>query len=107
MPSKNIKNGTKVKVAGKEGTVMECADKVKVKFDDGNFGFFEPGVVEPVVYETRLKQGTIEPMATQEDPLAQPVKKEIGDYVCPRCGSGFNTREELYTHIETKHDVKR
>ena len=71
-----LMNGQKVVVAGKQGIIMDVAEKVKVKFEDGNFGFFEESAVTPFVEDTRLKfaQGEMlmHSTAAGEDPQAQP-----------------------------------
>ena len=76
MPNKNLKNGAIVSIGGKSGIIMECADKYKVKFDDGSFGFFDEGQIASNSDGSTLKGArTIEPQATGEDPLAQKTFK--------------------------------
>lgn len=76
MPYENIREGQRVTARGKVGTIMEVANQVKVKFDDGSFSFFDKGDVTPVVDDTRLKQAPEailqHPEAAQADPLSQP-----------------------------------
>lgn len=71
MPDK-VLNGQKVKAGGKVGIVMDNADKIKVKFEDGSVGFFEN--VNPIEDDgSTLKM--MEKEATGEDPLAQKGKE--------------------------------
>lgn len=63
--------GMRVVVAGKSGQIIDIADKVKVKFDDGVFGFFDRSVVSPFVEDTRLKNVSfMHDHASGVDPLA-------------------------------------
>lgn len=73
MPYENLKNGQRVKAGGKPGFITEHADKVKVKHDDGTFGFYDRREVTPLNEESSLKGAVLmEPPATARDPLAQP-----------------------------------
>ena len=77
--------GQKVSVHGKDGIVISVADKIKVKFPDGKFGFHTPEEVVPVVDLTELKGAKyVEPEATRQDPMAQ---KTLKGPKCPNCGS--------------------
>ena len=59
MPYENLRVGQKVKVMGKEGKIIDVADNYKVKFDDGNFGFFDGNNITPYVVDTRLKSSDL------------------------------------------------
>ena len=90
MPYQNLRIKQKVKVGEKYGVIMECGDKYKVKFDDGDFGFYAGTEVTPIVLESETKgnkkynrmkaeseklpgESFMQPTATGTDPLAQPV----------------------------------
>ena len=78
MPDKVMRSGMRVTVGGKRGAIMEIADKIKVKFDSGDFGFFDPGQVEPFNDNSTLKaspQVYTDPESVAEDPQAQPKRK--------------------------------
>ena len=75
---KNLIDGQKVVVNGKVGEIISIADKIKVKFEDGSFGFFDALDVEPIVMATTLKNNNsgsktilIHPEAMRRDPLSQ------------------------------------
>jgi len=85
MSNKKLIVDQKVQIGAKQGVIIEVGDKYKVKFDDGDFGFFQEGQITPIVLESELKSfGETEPSqempdkdmmestATGQDPLAQP-----------------------------------
>ena len=76
--------GQKVSIQGNEGEIVEVADKVKVKFDNGNFGFFDKLVIQNLVIDTRLKSANKDQVympkeAMEQDPFSKPAKKEEMD----------------------------
>jgi hypothetical protein len=87
MSDKNLMPRARVSVAGRAGNVIDVADKVQVKFDDGSVGFYAEAEVQPVVEDTRLKtmqngQVLFHSAPSSEDPLAQPRRitgRSLGD----------------------------
>jgi predicted RNA-binding Zn-ribbon protein involved in translation (DUF1610 family) len=76
--------GQRVKVGGREGIVIDDSDKVKVKFDNGEVGFFPMDGIEPVVEDTRLK----------EIKTCQNCGHKIDSMLienCPHCGAHIQT----------------
>jgi hypothetical protein len=71
--STGLIHGQKVRAKGKDGIVVDISDKIKVKFGDGNFGFFTEEEVEPLLVNTRLKsfkftkENEDKPSITSED----------------------------------------
>lgn len=75
-----LRNGQLVQVDGKQGIILENADKFKVKFSDGTFGFFSKEEIKADVQDTRLKGFNqqclgVEPEQVGPDPLAQPLHR--------------------------------
>jgi ribosomal protein L37AE/L43A len=101
---KTCQIGQKVKAQGKLGEVVEVSDKVKVKFDDGSFDFFEEGSIEEVMADSTLKG--ICPYCKGD---AHPVLQEKyygGDkvYQCMKCQSRFSTEvQNVITHKSRTH----
>jgi ribosomal protein L37AE/L43A len=83
--------GDRVTVAGKTGAVMDISDKVKVKFDDGTFGFFEEGQVSSVLQDTRLK-GISCPFCKSDSLQVSQERYFGGDNVfqCMKCMERFS-----------------
>ena len=55
MPYEHLRTGQKVSVGNKTGKIIENADKYKVKFEDGSFGFFDGNEIKPLVIDTCIK----------------------------------------------------
>lgn len=51
----NAKIGDRVEVSGNQGIIIDMADKIKVKFDNGDFAFFDKSEINQFIVDTRLK----------------------------------------------------
>jgi len=88
---KDFRIGQKVQAGGKTGVIIEVADKVKVKFEDGNSDFYEPSQVTEVMAVSTLKDNEC-PFCKGE---IHPVNQEKyfgGDnvYQCMKCLERFS-----------------
>jgi hypothetical protein len=97
---KKCRIGNEVSVQGKQGVVMEVADKVKVKFHDGTFGFVEEDMVEVTVddgsrQDSRLKHFSVShpDIPTADDPY---------DFIHNEAEQSAANTREMVSHTQPK-----
>jgi len=81
MPISNLRIGQKVRVMDQEGKVLEQADKIKIKFDSGAYGFFDRNEVTPIVVDSRMKGSKYDRMKaenTLSDEVVLMPKESVG-----------------------------
>lgn len=87
-----IRIGERVTARGISGNVVEVADNIKVKFDDGTFGFFDANELSVILQDTKLKSANLCPFCKSEAHKVTQERFFGGDNVfqCMKCMERFS-----------------